>query len=355
MKRIVVCSDGTWNERDQVDGGSGRRRPTNVTKVARTVCPISGNGVHQVVGYFDGVGTGGPLDRFTGGAFGDGICANVVTLYRFILYNYVPGDEIYLFGFSRGAFTVRTLLGFMNRVGLVGKNADYFVPEIFGLYESNTPPDSPVWQHAFRKAEAKPCPPIRFVGVWDTVGALGAPGWLGKFVNGKKYAFHDVGLNRHIQNAFHALAIDEHRVPFEPTLYQRPPDWKGTLEQAWFAGVHSNVGGSYKPDGAANEALHWIVEKAEAHGLDFDGAALAHFEPHYRAVLHDSMTALYRPMGILQRRIGAHVDHGECLHESVHQRFSADDRYRPKNLPETARSGPAALPISRTTRIARNP
>src|SRR5262245_39677395 len=114
MKRLVICADGTWNIRDQVDKATGRRRPTNVTKVARAIKPRDGRGVDQVVYYHDGIGTdGGWIDRQSGGAFGRGMEGNVRTLYRFLVYNYEPGDELYFFGFSRGAFTVRTLAGFM--------------------------------------------------------------------------------------------------------------------------------------------------------------------------------------------------------------------------------------------------
>ena len=100
----------------------------------------------------------------------------------------------------------------------------------------------------------RPCPPIRFIGVWDTVGALGAPGMLGQLFNRDKYKYHDVGLNDKIQNAVHAVALDERRKPFAPSLWERPLGWTGQLVQAWFAGVHSNVGGGYSPDGLANEA-----------------------------------------------------------------------------------------------------
>ena len=106
MKRIVICADGTWNERDQVDRTTGKRRPTNVTKVARTVLARASTGIDQIVVYHDGVGTHGGIDRFTGGAFGHGIEDNVRLLYRAILYNWLPEDELYLFGFSRGAFGV---------------------------------------------------------------------------------------------------------------------------------------------------------------------------------------------------------------------------------------------------------
>jgi uncharacterized protein (DUF2235 family) len=176
-KRIILAADGTWNEAERKDPKTGRPQPTNVLKVARAILPRASDGTDQVVFYLYGVGTGGGLDKFTGGAFGDGMEQNVRSLYRFLVYNYEPGDEIYLFGFSRGAFTVRTLAGFINRVGLVQRDDEYYTAELFALYESSIPPDSPEWQHAFRNIkDARPSPPIRFIGVWDTVGALGAPG-----------------------------------------------------------------------------------------------------------------------------------------------------------------------------------
>src|SRR6516164_6604473 len=221
MKRIALCADGTWNIRDQVDKVTKKRHPSNVTKVARAILPRASNGIDQIVYYHDGVGTAGGLDRFTGGAFGEGIEANIRDLYRFIVYNYEHDDELYFFGFSRGAFTVRTLAGFMNKLGLIQKDDDYYVPEFSACYEG-----SPEWVKAFHNVkDIRPCPPIRFIGVWDTVGALGAPGFLGQFVNKDKYKYHDVGLSPHIENAYHALAIDERRKPFQPNLWTRSPGW----------------------------------------------------------------------------------------------------------------------------------
>src|SRR5262245_4503623 len=230
MKRIVICADGTWNERDQLDETTKKRRPTNVTKVARAVLPRSANGVDQMVFYHDGVGTSGGLDKYTGGAFGDGIEDNVRELYRIILYNYVPNDELFFFGFSRGAFTVRTLAGFMNAVGLIEKDDDYYLPEIYACYEGGKRPGSPEWTQAFHNVKGtRPCPPITFIGVWDTVGALGAPGLLGQVFNRNKYEYHDVNLNQNILNAYQALAIDERRKPFKPSIWEKPVGWTGTL------------------------------------------------------------------------------------------------------------------------------
>jgi uncharacterized protein (DUF2235 family) len=361
MKRLIVCADGTWNIRDQLDDKTGKRRPTNVTKVARAIRPRAANGIDQIVFYHDGVGTGGPLDRVTGGAFGRGIEENIRVLYRFLVYNYEPGDQIYFFGFSRGAFTVRTLAGFMFKVGLLEKDDDYYVPEVYGCYESSFEPGSKEWQHAFRKINnPRPCPPIEFIGVWDTVGALGAPGLLGQAFNKDKYKYHNVGLNAAIRNAYHALAIDERRKPFAPDLWVRPTGWGGQLEQAWFPGVHSDVGGGYAPDGLANEALHWLVEKAEACELEFDAKYLQFFRPCFNSVLHESMSAMYRAMGPHVRPLGEYVAHGESIHKSAIDRLAhfngaanGGTHYAPANLQTFIASAAATAVYANTTRIAR--
>ncbi len=334
MKRIVICADGTWNEAEKKSKDSGRPQPTNVLKTARAVRPRADNGVDQVVYYHYGVGTAGGLDEFTGGAFGEGIEQNVRMLYRFLVYNYEPDDELYFFGFSRGAFTVRTLAGFMNKVGLLQKDDEYYTSEVFGLYEKRAEPSSSEWNHAFRHIkDSRPCPPIRFIGVWDTVGSLGAPGALGQIFNRDKYKFHDIGLNGAIEHAYHALAIDERRKPFAPSLWTRPPDWVGKLEQVWFPGVHSNVGGSYSPDGLANEALLWMIEKAEDVGLVFDRTYLRFYLPCFNSVLNDSMSAMYRVMGPYVRPIGQQPQDGEAIHQSVLDRMNlAECAYSPANV-----------------------
>jgi len=358
VKRIVICADGTWNVRDQLDKRTGRRHPTNVTKLARAVLPQAVDGTPQIVFYHEGVGTSGGLDRITGGAFGDGIEKNIRALYRFIVYNYQPGDELYFFGFSRGAFTVRTLAGFMHKVGLVEKDDDYYVPELYECYEKNKGPGTPEWIKAFHRIEGvRPCPPIRFIGVWDTVGALGSPGAGFRFRK-RRYEYHDVGLNPTIQNAIHALAIDERRGPFTPDIWTRPDGWTGNLTQAWFAGVHSNVGGSYSPDGLANEALHWIAEHAESLGLELDRAYLQHYRACFNSVLNDSMSFPYRwlwPLvkGPTTRKLGAHVADGECVHQSAIDRLGyADCKYNAENLSSVLQEG-TPLRVVNTTRVAR--
>jgi uncharacterized protein (DUF2235 family) len=354
MKRIVICADGTWNVRDQLDKATNKRRPTNVTKVARAILPRAANGIDQIVFYHDGVGTSAGLDKYTGGAFGQGIERNIRELYRSILYNYESGDELFFFGFSRGAFTVRTLAGFMSMVGLIQKDDDYYIPEIYACYESSKGPGSAEWKGAFHNIQGtRPCPPIKFIGVWDTVGALGAPGLLGQLFNRKKYQYHNTGLSSCIQNAFHALAIDERRKPFAPAIWKRPEGWSGTLAQAWFPGVHSNIGGGYSPDGLANEPLHWMVEKSEALGLEFDKSFLAHYRPCFNSLLRDSMSPVYRLMGPYVRPIGKQLADGESVHRSALDRQALPAcAYAPANLKAYLASG-ATPKISETARTPR--
>ena len=257
-----------------------------------------------------------------------------------------------MFGFSRGAFTVRTLAGFMNLVGLIDKKFDYFVPDLYECYEKESKKDSELWKYAFRHIDTpRACPPIKFMGVWDTVGALGAPGLIGKFST-NKYKFHNVGVTPEMQFCYHALAIDERREPFKPTLWARPAGWNGTLEQAWFCGVHTNVGGSCAWDGLANEALHWMVEKAEDRGLAFDRDYLKPFLPCFNGDLYDSMGLKYKVLGEYIRPIGEHKADGEMLHQSVLDRHAhAESKYQPENLKKyLAMGSPTVTTTTRTPR-----
>jgi uncharacterized protein (DUF2235 family) len=358
-KRIVICADGTWNEPERDDPTTGRPQPTNVLKVARAILPRSGDGTQQVVYYHKGVGTAGGLDEVTGGAFGEGLEVNVRSMYRFLSHNYVPGDEIFLFGFSRGAFTVRTLCGFLDAAYLLRKDAEYFMPRVYEMYRRKQITDYEALHREIPKAYPEVNPytkvPIKFLGVWDTVGALWPPGFLGQVFGGHRNEYHQIGLNDRIQNAYHALAIDERRRPFKPSVFERPSGWTGELQQAWFAGVHSNVGGSYHPDGLANEALHWMVEKAEGHGLEFDQRQLAHYTPCFNSTKNDSMTLMYRLFGNGERAIGEHLSDGEMIHQSALDRLEKEPckgGYRPNNLLKFLEDHPKP-PVAVTNRISR--
>lgn len=326
MKRIVICADGTWNRPDQTD--RGKRKPTNVVKIARGLLPRARDGAAQIAYYHDGVGTRWGLDRIAGGGFGIGLSTNIVEAYQFLVLNYEPGDQLYFFGFSRGAYTVRSLAGLLDTIGILPKDEAFFIPDGYKLYRDRAGQSE---IDDFRTTHNSRGGVIRFVGVWDTVGALGIPIGLFKGLN-KKYQFHQVGLAKNIENAYHALAIDERRRPFQPSIWSLPDGSTQTLEQAWFPGVHSNIGGGYSQDGLANGSLHWIKESAARHNLEFDERFLQHYRPWYKHELRKSMTLVYRLLIPGWRSIGEVANSHEFVHESAYKRFDNVEGYKPKNL-----------------------
>ena len=205
----------------------------------------------------------------SGGAFGHGLEDNVYEAYRFLVGNYEPGDELFLFGFSRGAFTARSLAGMIRKCGILERQHVRRYPAAIALYRDDQHPDSPA-ARTFRRAHAvggDATLPIRFIGVWDTVGALGIPLRGLRGLTRHKYQFHDTELSGSVAQACHALAIDERRAPFEPTLWAYRPKPGQTVEQVWFAGVHSDVGGGYPDTGLADITLEWMIDRAQGAGL----------------------------------------------------------------------------------------
>ena len=242
MKRLVLCCDGTWNRADQAS--DGEPCPTNVVKLAYRVAKRDPDNVPQIVYYDHGVGTGNPLDRLVGGAFGTGLEENIHDAYRFLIANYEEGDQIFLFGFSRGAFTARSLGGMIRNCGILKRASVGEYTAAIDLYRNRGqhPTADPSARFRDRHSVCGDAPvKIRVIGVWDTVGALGIPiRALGRLTRGR-YEFHDTELSGSVENGFHALAIDERRGPFAPTLWSEKP--KGhRVEQVWFAGVHGDVG-----------------------------------------------------------------------------------------------------------------
>ncbi|MDP5143693.1 DUF2235 domain-containing protein [Rheinheimera baltica] len=324
-KRIIICCDGTWNEPDDI--------PTNVTKMVRAISPVSPDGIHQVVFYDQGVGTGGKIDKFIGGAFGSGLEKNVLDCYRFLIHNFQLGDEIYAFGFSRGAYTARAFVGLIHAVGLLEKSTLDKLTQAYkhyrtepedrqqGLYEDNYRPD------------------IRMVGVFDTVGALGAPTpLLGKFTR-NWVGFFNTRICAQVKYAYHALALDERRAPFQPDL------WTGTLqddqymEQCWFAGAHSDIGGGYAECGLSDIALQWMVGKASALGLVFNQTYLdAQCKPDLNMQPHDSYSFSYKLLEKMANAESVRLVFGDpanppinvSIHDSVYQRV-AKGNYQPQN------------------------
>lgn len=272
-KRLVVCCDGTWNNPDQQSNGIPC--PTNVTKVALSVPAAGADGVKQLVFYDKGVGNNW-YSKLGGGAFGIGLSKNIEDAYRFLIANYEPDDALYFFGFSRGAYTVRSLAGLIRNSGLLRKEFESKVEAAYDLYRRRDKASHPRTVEAtlFRRSFSHE-PGIRFLGVWDTVGALGIP-VPGPFrVINKYWEFHDVKLSRSVENAFHAIAIDEKRKAFAPTLWeQQAGAGNQVLQQVWFAGVHSNIGGGYAQTGLSDIALLWMTSKAEGCGLTLDFSRL---------------------------------------------------------------------------------
>lgn len=342
MKRIVICADGTWDSPNE-------RFVTNVSKVAWAVAPKMPNGNLQITFYDQGVGTGNILDRITGGAIGDGLDMNIEDAYRFPVNNFEEGDEIFFFGFSRGAYTVRSVGGLIRKCGILRKEFANHFAHAYDLYRVRAGgADSPE-AIDFRARYSRETD-IKFMGVWDTVGALGIP--VGIFrVNRKRYAFHDVELSSRVKHGYHALAVDEKRVPFEPTLWADKQKEGQVIEQVWFAGVHRDVGGGNAEHGLSDLALIWLKEKAEALGLVFDNEYFQKLiAPNPLGKVHESMTWYYRLIGMLadleykRKNLGYSRTEGalyrdigrrtnETLHPSVMVKHNNQaPPYGPKNL-----------------------
>jgi uncharacterized protein (DUF2235 family) len=339
-KRLIICADGTWDEPEQTD--QGMPSPTNVVKLAAAVLPFDKQGLPQIVCYHAGVGErGGIWDHLTGGAFGEGISRNIRDLYLFLVLNYSPGDEVFLFGFSRGAYTVRSLAGLIRNCGILKNEFITQYYEAYELYRDRSDASHPKAERSltFKAQYAWPAFNIKFIGVWDTVGFLGIP--FPFQVGKKKWEFHDIDLSSHVDFAYQALAIDERRKPFKPCLWQKQlsSPVKQVLEQAWFPGVHCNVGGGYEEAGLSNCALDWMWNRAVMGGLELDDKQRVLPKPD--GIIHNSMTWYYHLLGARTRELGAMLP---LSHELVSQ--AALDRkklmgsYQPDNLNEFLTKNP---------------
>ena len=331
MKRLIVCCDGTWQNLSS-------DYPTNIVKIAQGIKPLAEDKTPQIVFYDEGVGTGNKADRIIGGVFGKGIDKNIQDAYRFLCLNYEQGDEIYLYGFSRGAYTVRSLVGLIYCSGLLKRNKIRQIPQAYKLYRKRTKPGDtiiPKTEEAinFRRDNGESVP-IKLLGCWDTVGALGIPDqipWLpiDEWVN-KKYQFHDTSLSPIIQNARHAVAIDEMRKVFDVTVMKKSSkNSKQDLCQVWFPGDHSCVGGGNKEqNGLSDGALNWMINESKSLGLEFDKSKILDgINPDPIISFNNSLQGIF----VFTRRHLRTVDFNN-LHPSVIARWSLVDSYRPKNL-----------------------
>lgn len=346
MKRIAIFCDGTWNTPDESE--DGKLCQTNVVKMANALLPKSNDGVSQLLYYHTGIGSEGSLlKRVYDGATGDGMTKNILDAYHFVVQNYELGDELFLFGFSRGAFTVRSLCGLIRNSGILKIENLNQIKRAFKIYRSRKLDLQPraIEATLFRKTYAiEPETTIKFIGVWDTVGALGNPLFL-KGILSRRSQFHDTELSTKIGYAYHAIAIDEKRKNFEATLWHQQASAKNqVLEQVWFTGVHSDVGGGFIETGLSDIALEWILGKAENCNLNFEPLAL---NPDPLSARHESYTGFYTLLPKFFRPIGREFQNkgntNETLHPSVIELYKTDKTYRPKNLADYFKKHPELL------------
>lgn len=359
MKRIVLCFDGTWD------------KPEDHTNVYHFYESVRNDGQEQLAKYFKGVGTDGIADRILGGIFGEGISSRIKEGYAYLVQQYELGDEIFLVGFSRGAYTARSLVGLIRKAGLLRtktKNQEdlkNLIEEAYGLYRlPDLNPDTDK-ARTFRKKHSyydaskenageplytNPVK-IKFLGVWNTVGALGIPSTVLSLLGYSKEEteeikskeFHDVKLSGLVENAFHALAIDEHRGDFWATLWNPERKPQQRMEQVWFVGAHTDVGGGAGDsnyDTLSKIALKWMQRKANECGLEFyDDKRVTRTPKDSLAKIYDSYTSFVREhakdfieKGRHYREIGTTRYGHEIIHESVNSRLDENSEYRPQNL-----------------------
>jgi uncharacterized protein (DUF2235 family) len=361
-KNIVICSDGTGNT-------SIKGRGTNVFKLFEAI-DLNGHRTDpavrpQIAFYDDGVGTSNfKLWKIVTGAFGLGLSRNVCQLYKELVRIYDGGadaDQIYLFGFSRGAFTIRTLAGLIANQGILprrpGDDPQTLNRRIKLAYKAYRRCYRPwlwrqwPWSTLFpvpAREQARDAPRIRFIGVWDTVDAVGLPFHIGDFWNRVVYQFKFASrdLSTIVDQACHALSIDDERAEFAPVLWNETND-HGRIEQVWFAGAHSNVGGGYPKQGMSLVALDWMMEKARHAGLRFLAADRDSYRAHANVddKLYDPRAGLgifyrWKPRDITRLCQEAGISR-PAIHMSVLERIAhGTEDYVPGNIPDQAQVWP---------------
>src|SRR5918995_4879008 len=362
-KNIVICSDGTGNS-------TIKGRGTNVFKLFEMI-DLNGhqndlNLDPQVAIYDDGVGTEDfkPLKIFAG-VTGWGLSRNVKQLYKELCRIYDPGDRIFLFGFSRGAFTVRTLAGFILKCGIIdaqkqptAKAFDGCVNRAYKAYRScyrtalmrllrGEASAATTEEFKVRFCYAQQIR-IHFIGVWDTVDAVGLPFHVSDLINALIYRFKfpNQRLSEQVDHAYHALAVDDDRHSFHPLLWDQRaynPGKSQKIEQVWFAGAHANVGGGYPKQGLSLTAMHWLMTKAQNAGLRFIPDEYEYYRDHANVddKLYDPRAGLgvfyrWKPRDIAQLCCDNGVT--PAIHLSVMERIAhGTEDYSPGNLPAEAR------------------
>jgi uncharacterized protein (DUF2235 family) len=352
MKHIALFLDGTWNTVQD---------NTNVWRM-KSLCAV---GPEQISYYSVGVGTQYG-ERIKGGMFGYGLDDEVLRAYEWLTENYDLNDRIYIFGFSRGAFTARSLAGLMSKCGLLKPGSPVSLKQLYDRYRKGHAvhtirelQNMPLGQRTFEEKwllEYSVPIPIFFQGVYDTVGALGVPFGNVPLVSRSNYSFLETDLRINETLGFHALAIDEHREAFAPTLWVKTvrksaatyaPRTVEQVEQRWFVGAHADVGGGYSNGILAQVPLRWLMQKAQVHGLAFKSDVVIDGD-EVQGKIHDSFAEMaggvyrlcklfrpyYRPIGSPPLVSGdlTTTTINETVDGSVFERCRCDPNYRPGNL-----------------------
>ncbi|MBB3190436.1 DUF2235 domain-containing protein [Halomonas cerina] len=354
QQRLIVLFDGTWNDPQD---------RTNVYRLARDIVDHDDNGIRQRFFYDTGVGTQ-RLGWLLGGAFGVGLSDNLLEGYDWLVRHYLEGSEIYVFGFSRGAYTARSLVGLVRKCGLLRLSTPCLLEAAETLYRNKklAPDDERCCK--FREQYSREVT-IHMIGVWDTVGALGIPGTL--ISERGHYSWHDTSLSSVVRRAYHAVALDEHRAAYDVSLWCHQGGHKKPsqeeVEQRWFIGAHANVGGGYQMEDGGYDPLAalsyaWMHGKASEAGLKL--LVPAPVADAYQAAPRDSyqdfMRGLYRRYrSLTQQGDGKHYRGYNCdaagnaavgitVDPSAWQRWQAFADYRPRTLVAAGCAPPGAAP-----------
>lgn len=305
-RNLVVACDGTWNDPSQEN--NGQPAPTNVVKLKRAVASLGGQ---QLVHYEEGVGAL-EWEAIRGGIYGHGLDKRILGAYRFLRNRFADrqwdraDNKLFLFGFSRGAYTARRISGLIAHSGIPRQSRD--VQLGWEVYKEKDTRGAKALKRDGRFFDV----PVEMIGVWDTV----------KATNDADY--HDAKLSENVGAGYHAMALDEKRKNFPVLKWNR----NSRVTQLWFPGVHSDVGGGYAEMGLSDGALRWMAGCAHKHGLRFTGSYMRdHVKANHRGKLHDSCTGIWEVLGEKLRSVGK----SDWLHKSLVRRKRDLRSYRPKN------------------------
>ena len=323
------------------DGTMTSTRPgfeSNLGQIMRLLDHL-GDSPLQLSTYDPGIqGTG--WRRWLNAASGMGINLSIQNGYAFLARNYREGDRIYLLGYSRGAYAVRSLAGMIGTIGLL--KPEFAKPRhvnlAFRFYEVGS--NSTARQH-FSTHRCHAHVPVEMLGVWDTVKSLGLPYPLLNRLAPMATEFHDHELGPHIRHGYHALAIDEDRASFAPILWEQSPDWQGRLEQTWFPGAHGDVGGQIrrsKTRPLSNIPLNWMLRRAEAHGVRLPEGWETWFPEDAAAPMQGARSGISKFFVLRAPRRTGYSD-GETIHLSIRERMHALPNYRPRGHLNAEESG----------------